>query len=1153
MDHHNHRPRAGIAPLRLAPIARAQDAPTTALQRAWQTAEDIAAYRYHTTIDQVTSPLPTLANVGLSPQQEQIYIEGSVDRAAETMQMKLWNDDGNVIQGVGALQLEVADGIARGRVDGGDWQEVDDFSNFFAPGQDPLGFVRAAHNVTQAEERTLSLPEGSTPTLRRYVFDLDGKALARLVRANWEESLRRQGKLPAHVTLELPSHFVNMTGHGELWIDERGLPWRLRMDLTFPPTADEQLNAVIVTDFSSWEKDNVAAASTAIPTVGALISSSLQGLERSLPAWLSVLTGLILAAVIVAVRRSRLGYGVIVGVIIASMLITPILQAEQSAAFAADMDSRARAAAADADNQRQLDEQKAALNATTWDPHADPLASPQTQDVAQDRAAQAAPALPTPISITDDGTDSDGITDAVEKAYGLNPNLADTDGDGLSDGVEVYELGTTPTERDSDFDGLSDLAEVRGFVLGGRNWYLDPTNPDSSGDGQIDGVTCTENNSALTCLDTDGDNQPDAFDPDDDNDGVPDRVDTSPALVVGDAQNGLTNRTFTYALNQFAANKPIYVDFQLRPTNPAHLWYSLSVLDWPSGDREGQVQRVFNTTFYDGLSAGQQANLNANGGSSTLRNGDLRLVPLLEIAIPFDATGGNLPKLPNAPTISASTPISAWLDVAAMQSFGISVRKANEAGDLLAYVPLSLVREQAQNGPVAFGGRMLYRPSSGVFGPGHSARLIWLVEAITDRCKNMPDDYAPADVDEADRYAHWCGNNANWESNGSTIVHTYADDWLLTGFEVTENLGMDAALIYTDPARTTATPNTLYEEELWQLTQALDVSLMTGRDEGNNGRDVTVQTVGSWFAENGGGCDAFNGVHPWQWDLAGTALRARCFSYADVTGMGDLGAQRIPTVLQDRYTPQVNGGRQDALILALREERSRNLPLDQATLPGVTPVNGRISTNSLTLSLDPATVKAVTVASMNWVPYRWNGVDGWDAYAIDQYAIAKVDGWETLLSTAWSDPADAEAAALFATGYYLTLASGQAQVVEYNNAATQLAAAADDAAILAKLATSSVIESTVYGMMDAIYSWTVGTNLKDIASLLNINSAISMGYADAFQKIFGIDQGFMDSLQLEGLAGTISPAEFISCAPAKRSNTRPRWKTTCAPASPKDG
>jgi hypothetical protein len=1124
---------------RLLPIAAIHDAPARALQQAWQMAEKVGSYHYHTTVDQTTAPLPTLANVGLSPKRQQIYVEGRMNRSADLMQMMLWSDDGSVTQGAGAIELEVAGGVARGRVDGGEWEEVDGVSDFFAPAQDPLGFVRAARQVTALDDQTYTLPDGSTVTLRHYYFDLDGKALARLVRANWEEGLRRRGKLPASVTMELPSQFVHMTGAGQLWVAETGLPWRQRMDLFFPPDGQDAVSATIVTDFSSWDEGPASPSHLSQPFSGlvALTPQNLNDLAVTMVAVLIVLAAMLL---LVRARRSYYLYTIAATLVMVSMVFTPLLQAQQALAFSVEMDNRTRAQATNMETQRRIDEQQAARHSVTWDPQHNPLASMDDQrqtllPVAQklhtgmSRAAQTNRA--TPVAIIDDGADSDGdgLTDAIELAYGLNPNAADTDGDGLSDGVEVFELGTNPLEWDTDFDGLSDGAEVRGFVLGGQNWYLDPTNSDSSGDGQLDSAACTESGGVITCLDTDGDNRPDAFDYDDDNDGVPDRVDISPRLVVGNPQSGLENRTFTYTINQLAANKPVYVDFQLRPLNPAHLWYSLSVLDWPGDDRYGQVQRVFDTTFYDGLSVAEQTNMAAQGVSN-LRNGDMRLVPFLEIRIPFDTmvAGGNLPRLPNAPAITATTPISEWLDIEALQSFGVSVRKADENGNLLAYVPLTLVREYVQNGPVAFGGRMLYRPSGNLFGPGHSARLLWVVEVITDRCKPIPEDYAPDGVDEADNYAHWCGNNANWIVNGSTVVHTYEDDWLLTGFEVKENLGMESAVIYTDPERVVANPNLVYEDELWRLTQALDMSLMAGRDQDNNGRDLTVHRVGSWFAEAGGGCTAFNGAHPWNWNLNTTALRARCFSDADVTGMGALARMRVPAVLHDRYTPQVNGGRQDALILVLREERFRHLSLDLATLAGVNPVNGRIHANTLTFGLDPNTVKPVTIASMNWVPYRWNGVDQWEVEAIDQYAIAHVEGWKSLVAATWTDPADADAAALFATGYFFSLASGQAQVVEYNGIATQLAAAAPDATILANLNISSAVEMAVNSIMEAIYSWTVGTDLKDIGSLLNLNSAINMGYAEAFQKIFDIDEGFIDKLKLEDFAGRLSPAEFMS-------------------------
>lgn len=57
---------------------------------------------------------------------------------------------------------------------------------------------------------------------------------------------------------------------------------------------------------------------------------------------------------------------------------------------------------------------------------------------------------------SDVDTDEDGLTDEFEKVIGSNPRNNDTDGDGLSDCVEVEILGTEPTLLDTDGDGISD-------------------------------------------------------------------------------------------------------------------------------------------------------------------------------------------------------------------------------------------------------------------------------------------------------------------------------------------------------------------------------------------------------------------------------------------------------------------------------------------------------------------------------------------------------------------------------------------------------------------------------------------------------------------------------------------------------------------------
>ena len=88
-------------------------------------------------------------------------------------------------------------------------------------------------------------------------------------------------------------------------------------------------------------------------------------------------------------------------------------------------------------------------------------------------------------------TDNDGIYDYYEKYYGTDPNNADTDGDSLNDGLEVYELYLDPTKSDSDDDGISDpnedndndeLSVVREYEIGTTDWA-----DDSDEDGLRDG------------------------------------------------------------------------------------------------------------------------------------------------------------------------------------------------------------------------------------------------------------------------------------------------------------------------------------------------------------------------------------------------------------------------------------------------------------------------------------------------------------------------------------------------------------------------------------------------------------------------------------------------------------------------------------------
>jgi outer membrane protein OmpA-like peptidoglycan-associated protein len=94
--------------------------------------------------------------------------------------------------------------------------------------------------------------------------------------------------------------------------------------------------------------------------------------------------------------------------------------------------------------------------------------------------------------------DMDGLTKSEEKVYGTNPDLADTDGDGVNDGDEVYSLKTNPLKSDTDGDGLSDSDEV-------NKYSTNPVKADSDDDGLSDGDEINKYSTEPTQKDSDKD------------------------------------------------------------------------------------------------------------------------------------------------------------------------------------------------------------------------------------------------------------------------------------------------------------------------------------------------------------------------------------------------------------------------------------------------------------------------------------------------------------------------------------------------------------------------------------------------------------------------------------------------------------------------
>lgn len=121
-------------------------------------------------------------------------------------------------------------------------------------------------------------------------------------------------------------------------------------------------------------------------------------------------------------------------------------------------------------------------------------------------------------------TDGDGLSDGVERSMPkMSPVIADLDGDGLTDAWEsvphtltytvdgvprTVTIKTDPLEPDTDHDGLNDGEEL----APPPGWNVtNPCDPDTDGDGLRDGVERHTYETDPTRTDTDADGLPDGF------------------------------------------------------------------------------------------------------------------------------------------------------------------------------------------------------------------------------------------------------------------------------------------------------------------------------------------------------------------------------------------------------------------------------------------------------------------------------------------------------------------------------------------------------------------------------------------------------------------------------------------------------------------
>ena len=905
------------------------------LHAAWERVREAGAYSFTADIIQETIPVATAGNVGRTSSQDRLLLQGETNPPADQMNLRLWSEGGSILQAESGIEIKVEGDQAFGRRGAESWQEIDNFTGLFAPDGDFLAYLTAVTDVTDLGTETRA---GRTFT--RYAFTIDGPAYAHHVRAQLEQEMSQNGELPPGIELGLPETYAKMNGSGELWVSENGMPLRQITNLQFPPNNDERVEATITVDFSNFGGATAGETTTgnADPNLTARFSfmpeikvQDVQNVSINL-----VLISLVFAAVFLVVLRSRSRrvYAAVVVAVTGSMLIVPLLRSHHVSAYY---------------DQRQAEQAEQAARNEEGE------FAQTLQGLAGAEAAipQGAEALT--LIHNDDGTDTDedGRTDVQELLLGSNPydfyaattvvqaldptDPTDTDGDGLTDYQEEL-LGTNPNNADSDGDTLSDKVEIEGFVdNGGVQRYLDPLSVDSNNDGLGDAQEWTPPGTPIAPMDTDGDGIPDLFDLDNDNDNVPDKLDLSPFSP------GTTTFSDDVPLDlsiSTAEGSASFVEYQVRPTNPDHLWYAFNVLDWPSGDYLGQMKDA------DGLPF---SSVDPSLPPLPNANGDIKLVPMLEIRM--DSRLGN------------------WAHGTEMDNYGIIIRGLDETWtERAAYLPLQLVTDEDGGERVAFYGKMPFS-QSGNYAIQQEVRLVWVVQGLVD------------DVCVAfDQATNACTAT---ENNQVQVIASYADEWQLTGLTVREDYGTEVAYIYEDP---TVDQDLNRDENLFLLTAVLDETFLTGRDcdttdsneqcIGDGARDITTSELERRlnYLDN----DTVSDDERWQLPDVYSVVH-QSYPHLDAAVI-DIVSQQTPQILDQFESYWTAADPVVPTILFAREEQFRATNLDiQIISSNVAWSSG----NDLNIRLAGPINTAV---ALNWAPYEYNETSqSWSAVPISDY------------------------------------------------------------------------------------------------------------------------------------------------------------------------
>ena len=395
----------------------------------------------------------------------------------------------------------------------------------------------------------------------------------------------------------------------------------------------------------------------------------------------------------------------------------------------------------------------------------------------------------------------------------LMNNTDDTnhsDTDGLPDSVELV-IGTDPFNPDSDFDRLNDYDEA---FMG-----MDPNKADSNDDRFPDYCELTN-----VTFDLDGDGLPNAWDPDNDDDGVSDYLDLSPFAKT-------TLQSYFQITVQTSGN-PTYASFQLRTNNPDHMRLMQQSWDWPTDskgsfrDLDGSVDDVviIPTLRIDCQNLPDQVDVEEYGIIVDESSAFVPLFPVWEYGN-MVALKGRMFFPETASPLSASLDLSLVWRVSGLNDNEIRAF-ASESGDYLRLQPdgsilangddiganetfvwMSLGKDRAalmasnglymtlnQDGSISASSDEITADTEFIFNKGEDGSVV-IVAGNGNNLTATSDGALTADGAESEGSSTFTEADLGVVSS-PTILATYYEDFMLTGLEVSENFGSSVGVFH---------------------------------------------------------------------------------------------------------------------------------------------------------------------------------------------------------------------------------------------------------------------------------------------------------------------------------------------------------------------